>query len=345
MGLLHMPEAVPPRPSPPAGHVPGEIRIGSPNKGYDQSLILDDQPKFGPRKIARMLLDVLLALSLPALLMLVFGIWQMAEPDKVHSSDTPTAYKLEYKKLTLRTQDGYDIAAWDVAPSKPSDDAVLVLSGYAADKGSILPRTAFLGQEHRLLYIDFRSFGESKGWYSTMGLREVEDALAGIRYLKEQGVKKIGIYGFTMGGAVALEAAAREPAVAAVVTEDAYSDFDALVAQPYGYLGPAKKIFGSAAKATIQTVLRTRFDAASPAAVASSITVPVLVIHSRADVSVPFHHADVLKERMGNNANVQFWFTEGKTDLESRTAFAQKLLDFFGANLAGVAPGNQPVSP
>jgi pimeloyl-ACP methyl ester carboxylesterase len=270
--------------------------------------------------------------------MLAFGIWQMARPDQVVSSDTPAHYKLEYKTVTLRTADGYDIAAWDVASANPSDDAIVVLSGYAADKGSILPRTAFLGQKHRLLYLDFRSFGQSSGRYSTMGLREVEDALAGVRYLKEQGVKRIGIYGFTMGGAVALMTAAREPSVMAVVTEDAYSDFGAVIAQPYGYLGPAKPLFGRVAKAFAQAVLHTDADAVSPAAVASSLRIPALVIHSSTNPSVPVSHADLLKARMSGNQEAKFWYTDGKTDLAARTEFAQTLLSFFDVHLGAAAP-------
>lgn len=323
----------------------GEIRIGSKNGGYDQTLIMSDKPPLTVWSVLRGILEVLSVVVLPAFFMAAFGIWQMARPDLLSSSDTPVQYKLEYQKIVLHTADGYDIAAWDVTPAAPSDDAVIVLSGYAANKGSILARTAFLGQEHRLLYLDFRSFGESGGHYSTMGLREVEDAVAAVRYLKDQGVRHIGIYGFTMGGAVALMTAAREPAVSAIVTEDAYSDFDAVASEPYGYLGPAKTLFGQVAKAFAETVLHLDVEALSPAAVASTIRIPALIIHSSADKSVPIRHADLLKEKMSGNPDAQFWYTDGKSDLEARTAFAQTVMAFFEAHLSSPAPAAATPAP
>ncbi len=305
--------------------------------GLEEVSAVSDRTPLTWRTVMRYFFEAALAVMLPFMCMEAFGLWQMACPDHLVSADTPAQYKLSFKKLTLHTGDGYDIAAWDVAPVTASDDAILVLPGYASDKGSILPRTAFLGQTHRLLYIDFRSFGESSGKYTTMGLREVEDAMTAVRYLKEQGVKRIGIYGFTMGGAVALMAAARDPAVTAVVTEDAYADFGIVAGDPYGYLGPARPAFAWFAKEFVQLLFRMNVDAVSPSAVASSIKVPVLVIHSRADASVPIVHADILRSRMKDNANVQFWYTDGNADLASRTAFAQALLGFFGKNLAASA--------
>lgn len=56
----------------------------------------------------------------------------------------------------------------------------------------------------------------------------VEDALAGIAFLVSRGVQRVGVVGHSLGGAVVVRAALKEPRVAAVVT---------LATQAYGTSG------------------------------------------------------------------------------------------------------------
>ena len=46
----------------------------------------------------------------------------------------------------------------------------------------------------------------------------VADVLAGVRYLIEQGIERVGVLGHSFGGAVVIEAAAEEPLIRSVVT-------------------------------------------------------------------------------------------------------------------------------
>jgi len=50
------------------------------------------------------------------------------------------------------------------------------------------------------------------------GEEGVADVLAGVRYLIEQGIERVGVLGHSFGGAVVIEAAAEEPLIRSVVT-------------------------------------------------------------------------------------------------------------------------------
>jgi uncharacterized protein len=101
---------------------------------------------------------------------------------------------------------------------------LVLLHGYPADKGDILPGLAFLHQDFNLPLFDFCSLGASEGSYSTAGAKEVEDLLAAIRFLKTRETKEVGVRGFSMGGTVALMAVAKAPEIRAVFAKTSYAN-------------------------------------------------------------------------------------------------------------------------
>ena len=115
--------------------------------------------------------------------------------------------------------------------AEKADKTLILLHGYPADKGNILPALAFLHADFNLLLFDFRYLGESEGSYSTAGAKEVEDFLAAIRFLKRRGIKEVGVWGFSMGGAVGLMAIDKAPEIKAVVSESSYASLAEMALQ------------------------------------------------------------------------------------------------------------------
>jgi uncharacterized protein len=75
------------------------------------------------------------------------------------------------------------------------------------------------------LLFDFQAHGESEGQYTTVGLREVDDALAAVAYLQSRlgaDVKLAGI-GLSMGASVLIVAAARCEAISALVLDSPFA--------------------------------------------------------------------------------------------------------------------------
>lgn len=101
---------------------------------------------------------------------------------------------------------------------------IILLHGYPADKGDILPSLAFLNERYNLFLFDFRYLGQSEGLYSTAGAKETDDLASAIEYLKSRGVEEVGVWGFSMGGAVALMSIKKIPEIKAVVSEASYAN-------------------------------------------------------------------------------------------------------------------------
>jgi dipeptidyl aminopeptidase/acylaminoacyl peptidase len=290
-------------------------------------------PGYEPRKLARLLVDALLIALVPVVLTVGFGIYQSVRPQKIVSPRTPADFGLDYEDATLRTADGLALAAWYVPSKVPTDAAVLVLHGYPADKGDILPRAAFLAERHNLLLLDFRYFGKSEGSFTSAGAKEVEDALAGIAYLKAKGNGRIGIYGFSMGGAVALMALDRTTDVLAVVAEAPYANLQLISEEPYRYLGPLRKACAWLTAKAAKTFLRVDVDAASPERVAAKTRVPVLLIHSREDKVIPFRHAEILQDALKANPSAEFLFPDGQAHGDPSEELAKSMAEFYAKHL------------
>ena len=119
-------------------------------------------------------------------------------PPKMVSSITPRNLNMPYEQVSFTTADGLSLRGWFILSGKRAAKTLILLHGYPADKGNILPALAFLHADFNLLLFDFRYLGESDGSYSTAGAKEVEDLLAAIRFLKTRGIEEVGVWGFSM---------------------------------------------------------------------------------------------------------------------------------------------------
>lgn len=334
-----------PTPQPPsAASPPEEPQARSPrpdlpsqNEVEETPLVLEPEG-ITPKRIATIIGNALVIVLAPLLVTVAVGMYQTVKPERIVSARTPADMSLAYEDVALKTSDGIDIAAWYVSAEQPTDEAILVLHGYPADKGDVLPRSAFLARNYNLLLIDFRSLGRSGGTISTLGAKEVEDALAGIEFLKAKGMRRIGVYGFSMGGAVALSLLGRTDAVDAVVSEAAFADLRRMAEEPYRYLGPLRVACAALTAVAARLILGVDIDRASAAAVVQGTKKPVLVIHSRNDKTVPFSHAELLRERLKDDPAAEFWFTDDEGHGEPSTDFPRRVQEFFDRNLQPVTP-------
>lgn len=278
--------------------------------------------------------DIALAVAIPSLFIIAFGLFQTMFPQKIVSSETPAKYGLAFEDVQLTTADGLRLAAWYV-PAKQGDGrtAVVVLHGYPADKGDLIGRASFLAERHALLLVDFRYFGASEGKFTTVGLREVEDALAAVEYLRTRGAERIGIYGFSVGGAVALMTTDRTTDVDAIVAEAAYATLGDIAEEPYKFLGPLKGPLGALTAWSAGIIVGLDPEEVSPIHAVSGSRVPTLLIHSRADETIPFRNAERLWVAMGANAEAERLFMDDLPHGAASPEFAKTVDDFLQAHL------------
>lgn len=203
-------------------------------------------------------------------------------------------HDLEYEALTLQGQEGA-LQAWWLAQS--GDTAVLMLHGRRrgaiAETLRIMPTLAELG--YSVLSLSYRNHSESDpsadGFFH-YGDSEWEDAVTGLAYLQSQGVKRVVLYGFSMGGGVALETLERMPPG---LPEPIGLIIDSPLLNPRTVFQQAARKMGLplADRVADWSLLVARFRAGinwqslDQRRTAAQINIPVLLIAGTADSTVP----------------------------------------------------------
>lgn len=253
-------------------------------------------------------------------------------PPKIISDITPDRYQHAYEEVSFVTKDSLTLRGWFIPSQEETAKTIIALHGWPADKGDILPFVLFLNQKHNLLLFDFRALGESQGEYSTLGAREKEDLLAAVRYVKSRGIKEVGVWGFSVGGAVALMTAPEAPEIKAVVSESAYASLDRMAKEAFR-VPLLRHPLGFMTGVWARALLGINIWDVSPLQAARRMDIPVLIIHSTDDEVIPFSHAELLKEALRNNEKAEFWFAENLAHGQLNSEHQERVQDFFDRNL------------
>jgi dipeptidyl aminopeptidase/acylaminoacyl peptidase len=272
-------------------------------------------------RIVLILFSILVVASL-------WGFYISIRPPKILSSITPRDLKMGYEDVSFKTADGLKLRGWYIPCAKTTGKTLILLHGYPADKGNILPPLAFLQEDFNLLLFDFRYLGESAGSYSTAGAKEVEDLLAAIQFLKVRGIAEVGVWGFSMGGAVALMTIESASGIRAVVSESSYANLADMAFQlfripllnyPMAYL----------VRTWARLFLGIDLSDISPAQRVRETKIPVFLIHSSADEVIPFSHGQALRQALAKNPNAEFWFEESNIHGQLGSDYQRRVRNFF----------------
>ena len=102
--------------------------------------------------------------------------------------------------------------------------AVIVLHGFTGNRlAELAAFVPWLHERHHVLQFDFRGHGESGPGWVTLGSHERRDVAAAVDFLRSRGLGPIGLFGVSMGAAIAIVAAPDLP-VAAVVADSAFAE-------------------------------------------------------------------------------------------------------------------------
>jgi len=267
-----------------------------------------------------------------ALVTSLWGFYISVRPPRILSSLTPKDLRLDYEKVLFKTSDGLTLKGWLIPSRKATKKTVILLHGYPADKGDILPALSFLHKDYNLFLFDFRYLGESEGSYSTAGANEVQDLLAAIRFLKAKGIQDVGVWGFSMGGAVALMGIKKAPEIKAVIAEASYASL-ALMAPELFRIPLLKYPLAWLLGLWVKIFLGIDIRDVSPAKAVQDTTIPILLMHSVGDDVIPFSHAQLLQKALEGNPRAEFWFRTRLSHGELGQEYQKRLGDFFRRHL------------
>lgn len=214
----------------------------------------------------------------------------------------PDSYDLKTQKIDLFTPDSLHLKALMVAADRDTPLATIVLiHGISGCKETQLERAKVLAEAgYASLLLDLRAHGESGGTYCTFGVKEKNDLRVVADTLEQRfPTQMLGIWGASLGGAVALQAMAVEPRYQIGIIESTFDEYEK-VAMEYG----ARWMFGLRSTWLTHHILEkagkiAQFepDSAMPVRAASQIERPVLFIHGDRDARIPMrfgeHNFDV----------------------------------------------------
>jgi hypothetical protein len=266
----------------------------------------------------------------------LWSFWFTVRPPRIVVPGVPRDYRLPSEDVVVVTADGVKLAAWYVpaATKRPAAETpvVVLLHGYPASKADLLPIAGALHPHVATLLVDQRYFGASEGHATTLGHHERGDLIRMVDRLAARGHTRIGVFGYSLGGSVALLGAADDPRIRAVVAWAPFSDLRVLGRDVYRIFWLLKYPLVELMVLWGRVFLGIDITRPSPEMAAARLTIPVLIAASRDDEQIPFAHSERLQRAMAGNPRAEFSFGRGFHN-DRADDFDRRLVEFFVKHL------------
>jgi dipeptidyl aminopeptidase/acylaminoacyl peptidase len=257
----------------------------------------------------------------------------------------------ERRPISLKSRDGTDLYGYLTMPAHvPGTKSPLVVIPHGGPHGPYdswffdVDAQFLASRGYAVLQVNFRGSGGRGVAFEEAGFRQwggqiQDDLIDGVKWAIAQGEvdgKRVCAYGASFGGYAALMLAAREPAMfrCAVGYAGVY-DLNLLLTSDNAItekrtLNIFKRYVGDD---------KAELDRFSPVALASRITVPVLLVHGGKDKRAPVEHAEAMRAALTKAGRPPEWLlapneSHGFYDTKNRTEFYQRLEAFLAKNLA-----------
>lgn len=248
---------------------------------------------------------------------------------------------LPQESFVLRASDGTRLQAWYVPQKEHAKGTIIYLHGVGDCMiGGIPLARYFFTAGYSVLLYDQRQHGQSGGDFCTYGYYEKHDVRTAIDWLEQRrgpGYNTIAIFGASMGAAIAIQAAAVEPRVRAIIAEASFTKLRDIIADyqrriiklPWHFLR-------NAALSRTQAIADFRGRDVSPIDDIRTLRIPVLFLHGTEDSFINVEYSKKLYEAAqepkklvlieGADHN-DVWSTGGKKYLDAIAAFLNDHVD------------------
>lgn len=261
---------------------------------------------------------------------------------------TPFETGVDWQEVAFPAEDGTQLGGWllDRGPRAP---AILACGGYRGRRSDLLGIGSSLWRSgFSVLLFDYRGYGDEPGPV-TLGYRELADARAALRFLRAADpLAPRGAIGFSMGAAIAIMLAAREPDVQAVWADSPFTSQREIVhfhlTREFGLRpSPPAEAFAKLLLGIVDRKLFRhfgfRFDEVQPLRdVAWLAPRPLVIVHGEDDSIVPFDHGVRLAAAaQAAGVPVETWFLPGCGHCGAyfldRKQYVERAAGFFNAHL------------
>jgi len=283
------------------------------------------RPRLG-KKLVKSWLPVLLLIVLAVGGAFGWIVYDISRPQRRAYLVTPQAFAqisgpgLKATEETWRNSDGTTARGWLLRGAEGAP-GVILLHRYGADRSWLFNLGVKLNEatNFSILWPDLRGHGLNPPVkWTSLGVRESDDVLSAISYLKQ--VKSngqtlvgntLGVYGVELGAHAALKTAPQDLRIRVLVLDSVPADPDALVnAAVRDETGLDNRIIQSLSHLAIRAYFAGKYDNTGSCAFASSLSTQKIMLLSGGDAGYLRNSTGALAKCFPNSANV-----EVKTDL------------------------------
>ena len=260
---------------------------------------------------------------------------------------TPAQLGVDFEDVRVQSEVG-EMPAWHVPPHQAERDALIVVvhghGGQRAQALRMLP--AMLRTGCGSLFVTFRNaYGAPKvgKGYLTLGDTEAEDVNAALVWARENGYKRVILYGFSMGGNIVLSVLRPRfeplplPVVGVMLDSPALEWRDTIrwQAQRFGLPGFLARRVGHFTQHVVTRRSGQDFGEVDQLAAAPRFRVPILLWHGTRDRTIPIAQAEALAaarpdlvefHRVEGAKHIRTWNISPKAYDEQLEAFVARVL-------------------
>jgi pimeloyl-ACP methyl ester carboxylesterase len=232
---------------------------------------------------------------------------------KIH--DPQLDFGTPFESVEFETDGGATLRGWWVPGAPGARVGVVTVHGAGADRRDFLRHLpVFHEAGYPVLMFDCREHGISDGASRgiSFGVREHADVIAAVRYARRRGeLEGVAVIGTSQGGASVILAAARDPSIDAVVSENPFTDIDSLIRDGAAAFdsraADAPNLVGWIAWLTAWRIDADEIPAPIEA-IQQIAPRPLLLMHGTADRVIPVAHTHALHRAA---PLAELWIAEG----------------------------------
>lgn len=242
------------------------------------------------------------------------------------------------KDICIASFDSTKIAARITYSSIDTTKSTIILvHGIRSSKNHFMELSTVLSRNgFNAVAIDLRAHGESEGQFCTFGVNEKKDIKSVIDYLiKTENISNIGIWGQSLGGAVALQSMGFDKRIKFGIIESTFTDYKVIVNDYFDlHAGFSFKPFSNYLANRAAKIADFDAEDAQPIKYCEKIYQPILIVHGNKDerINISYGKANfsklksVQKEFIEiNNANhLNVWKVGGNPYFKKVLAFLNK---------------------
>ncbi len=289
------------------------------------------------KKIKYGILILIILLSIGSVLISKYVLpYAIIQPPRISENIQPADLKLKSTEINVTTKDSINIVGhWIKSSFENPISAIIFIHGIGGCKEHFLNLSKSLSQIGvESILIDSRSHGKSGGKFCTYGYKEKQDISNVIDFVKEKNdTIPIGIWGNSMGGAIAIQALELDKRIEFGIIESTFTSLEEIVYdyQKLNTYGIGLSPLCSIALTEAGKLAEFKPDMVSPITSVKHIDQPVLIAHGKKDENIKFEYGELLFKNL-NSKEKEFIPIEngGHFDLGQKggNEYKKRLTDF-----------------